>query len=113
MNESKKVEVESWMMLETLAEHLAPLLKHYDVKDRGHGAIYVDHQYYNIETSQRILISLSASLGVPVQLIRSRLIHVGWLKDIRSTRSTRKDVTLIAEQMASWDTARKEDNAEE
>ncbi|MBS7473938.1 hypothetical protein [Pseudomonas syringae] len=111
MNESN--EVEPWMVLETLAEHLAPLLEQYDVKDRGHGIIYVDHQYYNIETSQRILVSLSASLGVPVQRVRSRLINVGWLKDIRSSRSTRDDVTLIIEQMTTWEAAGQEDNFQE
>ena len=77
MSDSSGAEISQWMVKETLAEHLMPLLARYDVKWRGHGVIYVDHEQYNIITAHRILADLSASLGVPIQLVRSRLVDLG------------------------------------
>lgn len=72
-----------WMVKETLAAHLAPLLERYDVKWRGHGVIYVDHQHDNISIAEKILYHLSTALGVPVSDVRSRLVELGWLNDVR------------------------------
>jgi hypothetical protein len=68
-----------------LAEHLLPLLEQYDVKDRRHGVIYLDHQPDNIVTAGRILASLSMSLGLPANVVRAQLVECGWLNDVRKT----------------------------
>lgn len=80
---------------EMLAEQLVPLLKKYDVKYRGHGLVYVDHQQYNILTAQRILVDLSARLGVPIQLVRSRLEELGWFNDARCTSHLRQEIAKV------------------
>lgn len=84
--------VSQWMLKETLAAHLVPLLERFDVKWRGHGVIYVDHEHYNIQTLHQILAALSVDLGVPSQAIRSRLIELGWLNDVRSVLPARTHV---------------------
>lgn len=91
-----------WMEAETLEKQLRPLLKHYDVKDRGHGLIYVDHQQYNIVTAHRILGDLSARLGVPAPLIRNRLIELGWFNDARSALSVRESVVRVVDRLQPW-----------
>lgn len=102
MNDSSGAEISQWMVKETLAEHLAPLLERYDVKWRGYGVIYVDHEHYNINTAHRILVDLSASLGAPIQLVRSRLVELGWLNDVRSVLPIQNDVTRVIDKLASW-----------
>lgn len=102
MSDSNGVKVAQWMVAETLAEHLEPLLKRHDVKWRGHGVIYVDHQQYNIYTAHQVLVDLSISLGAPVQLVRSRLVELGWLNDVRSALPIQNDVTRVVERLASW-----------
>lgn len=87
-----------WMVAETLAGHLLPLLEHYDVKWRGHGVIYVNHEYYNIDTAQRILADLSQTLGVPAHLIRSRLIDLGLLNDVRTAVVRNDALRIIGKQ---------------
>ncbi|WP_327440362.1 hypothetical protein [Pseudomonas donghuensis] len=82
MDENK---VDQWSAEDVLERHLAPLLEHYGVKFRGHGRIYVDHQHHNIETAQRILTDLGLTFCVPTRAIRSRLMELGWLKDVRRT----------------------------
>lgn len=101
MSDSSGAEISQWMVKETLAEHLTPLLALYDVKWRGHGVIYVDHEQYNIITAHRILADLSASLGVPIQLVRSRLVDLGWFNDVRSTLPVRDGVARVIEKLAS------------
>lgn len=104
MSDSSGAEISQWMVMERLAEHLMPLLAHYDVKWRGHGVIYVDHEQYNIITAHRILADLSASLGVPIQLVRSRLVDLGWLNDVRRTFPVRDGVARVIDKLASWET---------
>ncbi len=101
MSDSNGAEVSQWMVKETLAEHLAPLLEHYDVKWRGYGIIYVNHEHYNIDTARRILSDLSASLGVWTHLVRSRLVDLGWLNDVRDALPVRDDVARIFDNLAS------------
>jgi hypothetical protein len=101
MGDSNSVKAVQWMVAETLAEHLEPLLERYDVKWRGHGVIYVDHEHYNIYTAHRILVDLSDNLGVPIQLVRFRLVELGWLNDVRSALPVQNDVTRIVEKLAS------------
>ena len=101
MSGSNGAEISQWMVKETLAEHLMPLLARYDVKWRGHGVIYVDHEQYNIITAHRILADLSASLGVPIQLVRSRLVDLGWFNDVRNTLPVRDGVARIIDKLAS------------
>lgn len=113
MNESSGAEISQWMVKETLAEHLTPLLAHYDVKWRGHGVIYVDHQQYNIITAHRILADLSASLGVPIEMVRSRLVDLGWLNDIRRTFPARLGVASIIDKFASWESAQPDEDVPE
>jgi len=72
-----------WAQERVLALHLKPLLDHYDLKWRGHGWIYVDHQEQNILAASRIVTDLSITLGVPSALIRARLIELKWLRDDR------------------------------
>jgi hypothetical protein len=104
MGDSNGAKVAEWMTAETLAEHLVPLLEHYDVKWRGHGLIYVDHEQYNIVTAQRILADLSACLGVSIELVRSRLIELGWLTDARSTLRVRDYVACVIDKQEPWST---------
>ncbi|WP_156463203.1 hypothetical protein [Pseudomonas sp. Leaf129] len=82
MDESK---IDQWSDEYVLDRHLTPLLKHYDVKWRGHGRLYVDHQRHNIETAQRIVTDLSITLGVSTSEVGSRLMQLNWLKDVRRT----------------------------
>ncbi|VVP43999.1 hypothetical protein PS862_05036 [Pseudomonas fluorescens] len=103
MSDSNGEEISYWMAKETLAEHLAPLLVHYDVKWRGHGVIYVDHEQYNIDTAHRVLADLSASLGVPIPLVRSRLVDLGWFNDVRSILPVRDGVARVIDKLASWE----------
>lgn len=102
MTESGGVSGVDWTAPETLEKQLRPLLKHYDVKDRGHGLIYVDHQQYNIVTAYRILGDLSTSLGVPASLIRNRLIELGWFNDARSTLPVRESVERVVDRLQPW-----------
>lgn len=103
MCDSGGATVGQWMEVEILAEHLTPLLALHDVKWRGHGVIYVDHEQYSIITAHRILVDLSASLGAPIQLVRSRLVDLGWLNDVRSTLPVRVGVTRIIDKRPLWD----------
>jgi hypothetical protein len=80
MDENK---VDQWNEEDVLDRHLTPLLKHYDVKWRGHGRLYVDYQSHNIETAQRIVTDLSLALGVSTSEIGSRLRQLKWLNDVR------------------------------
>ena len=102
MDDSGGAKVVQWMVAETLAEHLEPLLKRHDVKWRGHGVIYIDHEHYNIYTAHQVLVDLSMSLGVPIQLVRSRLVELGWLNDVRNAVPIKDDVTRVVERLASW-----------
>ncbi|WP_057436974.1 hypothetical protein [Pseudomonas syringae group genomosp. 3] len=98
--------------IKILAEHLAPLLNDYDVKNRGHGFIYIDHQHANIYTAQRILAILSDRLGVPVPHVYSMLTNAGWLNDIRHTRIASNYSTSIIKNMAIWKTDKQADTLE-
>lgn len=113
MSDSNGAAVSRWMVKETLAAHLAPLLERYDVKWRGHGRIYVDYQHENIYTAHIILMELSANLGVPVQLIRSRLIELEWLNDVRSALPVRNDLPRIIDRLAPRATADAEEDDSE
>lgn len=85
---------------ERLAQLLQPLLVEHEVKWRGHGVIYVDHQPDNIETSLRIIADLSRDLGLPAHVVRTRLIESRLLKDVRDTpfhcTTTQRIVDLLA-----------------
>lgn len=102
MSDPGETKVAKWMEKETLAGHLEPLLARYDVKNRGHGIIYVDHEQYNTETAQKILADLSACLGVPKELIRSRLIALDWLNDVRSVLPVEDSVARVIDKLESW-----------
>lgn len=99
-----------WMEAEVLAEHLKPLLEKHDLKWRGHGYIYVDHQPVNIATVKILLAELSKKLGVPSQHIRSRLIKLRWLNDVRYT-SARNDAPRLADSMRPSKAAASEEDA--
>lgn len=100
-----------WMAAHTLAEHLAPLLEEFDVKWRGHGVIYVDHEPYNIDTFNRILAGLSASLGVPTLKLQSRLLELGWVNDVRSLRPAGVTNERILDIPQAWAQDLPEDDA--
>ncbi|HBO4336422.1 hypothetical protein ACQYZX_24205 [Pseudomonas aeruginosa] len=102
MSDSNEAKIANWMEKETLAEHLEPLLERYDVKYRGHGIIYVDHEQYNIVTIQQILADLSSYLGVSKELIRSRLIELGWLIDARRVLPVRDSAARVIDNLESW-----------
>ncbi|MFV3330937.1 hypothetical protein ACNFIA_08400 [Pseudomonas sp. NY15437] len=101
MSDSNEAKIANWMEKETLAEHLEPLLERYDVKYRGHGVIYVDHEQYNIVTIQQILADLSSYLGVSKELIRSRLIELGWLIDVRRVLHVRDGAARVIHNLES------------
>lgn len=110
MSDSSEAKIANWMERETLAEYLVPLCVRYDVKWRGHGIIYVDHEQYNVATAQMILADLSSCLGVSKKLVRSRLMELGWLNDARSALPVR-DATarvidkleFLVEEESEWD----------
>lgn len=102
MSDSNGAKAAQWMAAETLEEHLEPLLKHYDVKWRGHGRIYVDHEQYNIVPAHRILTDLSARLGVPIQRVHSRLVELGWLIDVRSALPDPNEAVRAAVKERAW-----------
>ncbi|WP_146018023.1 MULTISPECIES: hypothetical protein [Pseudomonas] len=99
-----------WMVAATLAEHVMSLCDRYDVKWRGHGLIYVDHQQDNITTASIILAELSKRFGVPGQVIRARLIELEWLQDARYT-SARGGAARVAAERVSSLAAEREDDA--
>lgn len=99
MTDSIETKVMQWMEPETLAEHLIPLLERYDVKNRGHGVIYVDHEQYNIRTAHMIVTELSVSLGVSAQLVRTRLVELGLLNDVRSILPIQNEVARIVDRI--------------
>lgn len=101
MSNPYEVKVAKWMEKETLAEQLEPLCERYDVKYRGHGIIYVDHEQYNILTAQKILADLSACLGVSKELIRCRLIELGWLIDVRSVLPVEDGVACVINKLGA------------
>jgi hypothetical protein len=90
-----------WMEAECLAEHVMALREKHNVKWRRHGLIYVDHQPDNITTVNIILAELSKRLGVPSQLIRSRLIALEWLNDARYTSTPRVAASLCPSTAAA------------
>ncbi|MNG14985.1 hypothetical protein D3C84_987820 [compost metagenome] len=108
MDDSNGPKVAQWMAAETLAEHLEPLLEHYDVKNRNHGIIYVDHQPDNIETAQRILTDLSVHFGVSTHLIRAKLIGFDLLNDVRSSLPTPNEAVRVAVLARAWATAQED-----
>ncbi|PMW94845.1 hypothetical protein C1X59_27580 [Pseudomonas sp. FW215-R2] len=99
-----------WMAKENLAEHLAPLLDHFEVKWRGHGVIYVDHQDGNIQIAERILYRLSTTLGVPIGEVRSRLVELGWLNDVRHVTPMINEVVRVFEERDLWSADDPEEN---
>ncbi|MBV1806423.1 hypothetical protein [Pseudomonas viridiflava] len=98
-NDSSETKALEWMQSKTLAEHLIPLLNYYDVKWRGHGVIYVDHEQYNINTAHMIITDLSVTFGVPAHLIRARLEELKLLKDVRNILSAKDQTANLAEQV--------------
>jgi hypothetical protein len=102
MSDLGETKVANWMEKEILAEHLEPLRDRYDVKYRGHGIIYVDHEQYNILTAEKILADLSACLGASKELIRSRLIELGWLIDVRSDLSVGDGFAHVINKLEFW-----------
>lgn len=110
MSDFSEAKISNWMERETLAEYLLPLCVRYDVKWRGHGIIYVDHEQYNVATAEMILADLSSCLGVSKKLVRSRLIEFGWLNDARSSLHVRDatarvigNLDLSAAEESEWD----------
>lgn len=81
-----------WAQERVLAYYLMPLLKNYDLKWRGHGHIYVDHEEHNILAASMVLADLSVIFGVPSALVRTRLIELGWLRDVRDTQPKPNEV---------------------
>ncbi|MEE1920497.1 hypothetical protein V0R50_08600 [Pseudomonas sp. 148P] len=73
-----------WSEEKVLARYLKPLLDHYDLKWRGRGWIYVDHQEENILAANKVVSDLSVALGVPSASIRARLTELKWLRDDRN-----------------------------
>lgn len=104
MDDSNGPKVEPWMVAETLAEYLKPLLERYDVKNRNHGPIYVDHQPENIETAQRIVTALNVQLGVSAHLIRAKLIEFDLLNDVRSSLPNPNEAVRAAVLARDWKT---------
>jgi len=112
MSEANDEGISSWRGRESLARELVPLLELYDVKWRGHGWIYVDHQQDNVATAHRIVTDLSLSLGVPALQIRARLVELGWLRDVRYTVPPREERAPLPDELTAWDDKSEEDYPE-
>lgn len=84
-----------WAREDVLARHLKPLLDLYDLKWRGHGHIYVDHQEHNVLAASMVLVELGSILGVPSAVVRARLIELGWLRDVRDTQPNPNEVKRV------------------
>ncbi|MEE4691356.1 hypothetical protein V2K77_14845 [Pseudomonas alliivorans] len=103
----------NWMQPQTLAKHLIPLLEEYDVKWRGHGMIYVNHEPYNINTAHKIITDLSVKFGVSANLVRARLIELELLKDVRHFLSLQdKAKRVFIETPSRGDDSSDEDSSE-
>lgn len=110
MSDSNKDRASNWMERETLAKHLEHLLEKYDVKYRGHGRIYINHEHYNILTAEKIISDLRTILGVSKDLIRSRLIELGWLNDVRLPIRAQDGAALFIEKLESFAADELEEN---
>ncbi|AXA52901.1 hypothetical protein ACNT2N_24020 [Pseudomonas thivervalensis] len=84
-----------WAREDVLARHLKPLLDLYDLKWRGHGHVYVDHQEHNVLAASMVLVELGIILGVPSAVVRARLIELGWLRDVRDTQPNPNEVKRV------------------
>lgn len=84
-----------WAREDVLARHLKSLLDLYDLKWRGHGHVYVDHQEHNVLTASMVLAELGIILGVPSAVVRARLIELGWLRDVRDTQPNPNEVKRV------------------
>jgi hypothetical protein len=47
-------------------------------------------------------VDLSVSLGAPISLVRSRLVELGWLNDVRSALPIQNNVRRVVESPAPW-----------
>lgn len=100
-----------WMQERVLARHLKPLLERYDLKWRGHGHIYVDHEEHNVLAASMVLADLSVIFGVPSAVIRARLIELEWLRDVRDIEPNPNEVKR-AELMHKFSSGRHVDCSE-
>jgi hypothetical protein len=100
-----------WAQERVLAHHLKPLLALYDLKWRGHGHVYVDHQEHNVLAASKVLADMSVILGVPSAVIRARLIELGWLRDVRCTQPNPNEVKR-AELLHRFSSGREVDDSE-
>lgn len=100
-----------WAQERVLARHLKPLLELYDLKWRGHGHVYVDHQEHNVLAASMILADLSIIFGVPSAVIRARLIELEWLRDVREFQPNPNEVKR-AELMHKFSSGRDVDCSE-
>ncbi|SEO79542.1 hypothetical protein [Pseudomonas sp. NFACC39-1] len=100
-----------WARENVLAHHLKPLLELYDLKWRGHGHVYVDHQEHNILAASMVLAELGIILGVPSAVVRARLIELGWLRDVRDTQPSPNEVKR-AELLHRFSSGREVDYSE-
>lgn len=57
------------------------LIRHYGIKDRGHGILYLDEQRDNVDNFWRIATSLSEYFGVSLTAIRLRMKALDVLKE--------------------------------
>jgi hypothetical protein len=100
-----------WRLEGVLAHHLKPLLDLYDLKWRGHGHLYVDHQEHNVLAASMVLAELSVIIGVPSAVVRERLIELGWLRDVRDSQPSPNEVKR-AELLHSFSYGREVDYSE-
>lgn len=89
------VDAAQWAREDVLARHLKPLLELYDLKWRGHGHVYVDHQEHNVLAASMVLAELGIILGVPSAVVRARLMELGWLRDVRDTQPNPNEVKRV------------------
>lgn len=102
MSDTKDAEAAKRITAERLAKHLEPLLQRYDVKNRNHGIIYVDHQLDNIDIALRIIAELSVHFGVSTEVIRYKLIDFKLLNDVRSSLPNPNEVVRVNVKARFW-----------
>ncbi|MFY0995875.1 MULTISPECIES: ImmA/IrrE family metallo-endopeptidase [Pseudomonas] len=94
----------SFLLMPTmkLLERLALLTVIYNIRNRGHGLLYLDHQPVNYRSFRLVSDNLSHHFHVSKTAIRLRLSRLGLLVDARTSNRPPPGLPQIASQRQEW-----------
>ncbi|MFV3291585.1 ImmA/IrrE family metallo-endopeptidase [Pseudomonas sp. NY11955] len=94
----------SFLLMPTmrLLERLALLAVVYNIHNRGHGLLYLDHQPVNYRSFRLVSDNLSHHFHVSKTAIRLRLSRLGLLVDARTSNRPPPGLPQIASQRQEW-----------